>query len=83
MILGSSVGISLFISILLFVFWFFTGYYYIFVILFGLAMGSLISATLLFTPLGMYMYVGLLYKCYDMYIVWVDKVKSLYETYMP
>ena len=49
---GGSVGLALVFSLLLFVLWFFTGYYYIFVILFGLTMGSLVSATILFTPLG-------------------------------
>ena len=44
--------LALLLSLLLFTLWFFTGYYYIFVILFGLAMGSLVSATILFTPLG-------------------------------
>jgi hypothetical protein len=49
---GSSVVLALLLSLLLFILWFFTGYYYIFVILFGLTMGSLVSATILFTPLG-------------------------------
>ena len=49
---GLSVCLALLLSLLLFTLWFFTGYYYIFVILFGLAMGSLVSATILFTPLG-------------------------------
>ena len=48
----STVGLALVFSLLLFTLWFFTGYYYIFVILFGLTMGSLVSATVLFTPLG-------------------------------
>ena len=49
---GLSVCLALLLALLLFTLWFFTGYYYIFVILFGLAMGSLVSATILFTPLG-------------------------------
>ena len=49
---GASLGLAVVFSLLLFVLWFFTGYYYIFVILFGLSMGSLVSATILFTPLG-------------------------------
>ena len=49
---GASMGLALVFSLLLFVFWFFTGWYYVFVILFGLCMGGLISATILLSPIG-------------------------------
>ena len=47
-----SVLLGIAASLPLFLLWFFTGWYYIFVILYGAAMGFLMTATLFFTPFG-------------------------------
>lgn len=50
-LLCSSVAIAVLPTLLLFLVWFFTGYYFFFVTLFGACMGYVLIATLLFTPL--------------------------------
>ena len=50
----SSVLLGVAVSLPLFLLWFFTGWYYIFLILYGAVMGFLITATLMYTPFGGY-----------------------------
>ena len=50
----SSVLLGVAVSLPLFLLWFFTGWYYIFLIFYGAVMGFLITATLMYTPFGGY-----------------------------
>lgn len=54
LLVGTTTCLGLALSLLLFVVWFFTNWQLIFFLLFGFSMGFVVTATLLFTPLGSY-----------------------------
>ena len=46
------VGCAVVLTLLFFVLWFFTNWYFLFLLIFGVAMGYVITTTILYTPLG-------------------------------
>ena len=51
-LLVSVVGCAVALTLLFFVLWFFTNWYFLFLLIFGVAMGYIITTTILYTPLG-------------------------------